>query len=186
MKIYVDFDETIVESIKAVCTIYNNRYNEQANYKNVKLWSFLDECPRFKKGEASDCFSTEEFFNILEFKPNANFVLERLSKNNRVTIVTIGTELNCERKAIFIRNNLPFIKHMEFIRQDKTLVDKSSINMKGGMFIDDVAKYLNSTNAKTKILFENTSNAEWNKEWFGKRFSDWTKLEGLIYEGRYK
>jgi hypothetical protein len=48
--------------------------------------------------------------------------------------------------------------------------------MKHGIFVDDVEKNLMSSNAKKKVLFENTPNTEWNRNWCGNRIQTWEEI----------
>lgn len=45
-KIFIDFDDTLVDSTKVVVDIYNRRYSANADIRNMKRHDLLDECPR--------------------------------------------------------------------------------------------------------------------------------------------
>jgi len=53
------------------------------------------------------------------------------------------------------------------------VMDKSSVDMSNGIFIDDVEDNLFSSNAKLKVLYENIPNADWNSKWRGERIKSW-------------
>lgn len=99
-EIFVDFDETIVNSLMEICSIYNNRYNLDVNWRNSKLWSLKDVCPLFKNGEVVDLFSSDSFFKGLTLKEGSFEVLAELSKDYPITIVSIGTTETAQRKLI--------------------------------------------------------------------------------------
>ena len=174
-EIFVDFDETIANSLKEVCNIYNEKYNEDAIWQRTKVWSLKDECPILKKDELTDMFSLDKFFDNLTLKYGAYEVLSELSKDYTITIVSIGTMENCSKKSVFINANLPFVSNSILIpfEKDRLVMDKSSVDMSNGIFIDDVEDNLFSSNAKLKVLYENIPNADWNSKWRGERIKSW-------------
>jgi len=174
-EIFVDFDETIVNSLMGICNIYNNRYNLDANWRNSKLWSLKDVCPLFKDGEVVDLFSSDPFFKGLTLKEGSFEVLTELSKDYIITIVSIGTMENCSKKLEFINANFPFVSKSILIpvEKDKLVMDKSSVDMSNGIFIDDVEDNLFSSNAAMQILYENIPNTDWNSKWHGERIKSW-------------
>lgn len=178
--IFVDFDDTLVDSLEAFCKVYNCRYSEKVDWKTIKRWDFVDKCPKLKTGEVLDIFASKEFFKNLRLKHFAKETLKNLSdKNYPITIVTIGTLDNCSRKAQYIKNNLSFIDKTILIspnEKDSLPMNKSFIDMKHGIFVDDVEANLNSSNAKLKILFETMPNVDWNKEWRGEKIKDWKEF----------
>ena len=174
-EIFVDFDETIVNSLKEICKIYNNKYNLHSNWKNSKLWSLKDECPLFNAGEVEDLFSSDSFFRNLTLKEGAFEVLTELSNDYPITIVSIGTTQNLSKKEKFINEKLPFVSKSVLIpvEKNKLIMDKSSVDMSNGILIDDVEDNLFSSNATMQILYENIPKAEWNSKWTGERINDW-------------
>ena len=45
MNIYLDFDDTITQSIENVVRIVNKRYNKNINPKDIGEWDFSDVYP---------------------------------------------------------------------------------------------------------------------------------------------
>jgi len=174
-EIFVDFDETIVNSLKAVCGIYNDKYNADAHWMDSRVWSLKDECPLLKDGEVTDLFSEDSFFRRITLKDGAFEVLTELAKDYPITIVSIGTTKNCTKKESFINANLPFVSRSILIpvEKNKLVMDKSSVDMSNGIFIDDVEDNLFSSNAAMQILYENIPNTDWNSKWRGERIKSW-------------
>ena len=110
---------------------------------------------------------------------NAKEVLDRLKEKYEIIIVSMGTQPNLFGKEIWIKDNLPFAKFIG-INMEK-YKDKSSIDMSGGILIDDEQRYLKSSNAKEKICFG--ENYEWNEDWKGKRCFNWIELERYLMKG---
>jgi len=180
-EIFVDFDDTLTESLKSFCDVYNTRYTKDIDWKEIKAWDCRDQCPDLLDGELLDMFSCEQFFKNLKVKPFAKEVLENLfyTYNIPITVISIGTYENCAKKSKYIKSHFPFVSKtilIAFNKENKLPMDKSFINMKHGIFVDDVEKNLMSSNAKKKVLFENTPNTEWNENWRGDRIKNWEEL----------
>ena len=177
-KLFLDFDNTIVDTMYAFCEQYNDiyKYNsnfKRANPKKVKHWNFKTQCP-LQLGETEDLFSRKKLWEYMRLYSNAESSLKELSKKYDITIISIGTAENVAHKSIWIKQNLPMIKDVILIRNEGVKMDKSSINMEGATFVDDVKSNLDSSNASRKILFG--KKYEWNKDWTGEWAKDWLDL----------
>ena len=87
--------------------------------------------------------------------------------------ITEGHGTSCEEK--WCKEHLPFC---QFIGVNlKEYKDKSHIDMNGGLFIDDSAHNLETSNAETKICFGEIYS--WNKEWNGKHCWDWNMIHQI-------
>lgn len=176
-KIFLDFDSTITDSVKAYCEVYNWLYNAHADYRKVNKWDLSDEC-LLAANYVEDIFASQEFFNVLE--PMDNYTLEvinMLKKKYDVIICSIGTPENISRKAKWIEQKLD-IKDMILLSQSNLKMDKSIIDMSGGIIIDDHADNLVTSNADIKICFGAIK--AWNEDWSGIRTSDWGELGRML------
>jgi 5'(3')-deoxyribonucleotidase len=155
--------------------LYLQIYNAEANWTKSRLWSLKDECPLLNRTKLLKMFSDDSFFRNLTFKTGAFEVLSELAKDYPIIIVSIGTKENCSKKKDFIDANLPFVSKSILIagKDENLIMDKSSVDMSDGIFIDDVEDNLFSSNAAMKILYENIPNAEWNHKWRGERINNW-------------
>lgn len=183
LRLYCDFDNTIVNSIKSICDIYDEDYRYYPNYKyihwiDIHTWDFK-ECICAKPKQIKRYFTQPRFFERLEFMDNAKEVLDRLKDKFEIVIVSMGVQPNLLGKEIWIKDNLPFAK---FIGIDmEKYKDKSCIDMSDGILIDDEQRYLDNSNADVKICFGDKY--EWNEDWKGKRCFNWTELENYLMEG---
>lgn len=184
-KIFLDFDCTIADSVKTYCNVYNLLYKEQdgfvkANDSKVNRYDLKDQCNLV--GHQEDIFSSEEFFKHLEFMPYAKEVIERLGSKYELAICSIGTLDNISFKAKWIRENLSFINNAilisNVVEAQGIKTDKSIVNMKGSIFIDDHSENLLSSDAELKICFG--KEYDWNKNWTGQRCFDWKEVEKLL------
>lgn len=184
-KLFLDFDCTIVDAIKTYCNVYNMHYKQlegfkEADYTKVNRYDLKDQCHLVDHQE--NIFSTQEYFNHLEFMPYAREVIERLGSKYELIICSIGTLDNISYKAQWIKNNLPFIKNVILISSavgaSGIKTDKSVVNMKDSIFIDDHSENLFSSNAELKVCFG--KEYVWNNSWTGQRCFHWKEVEKLL------
>lgn len=179
-KLYCDFDNTLVNSIKTVINLYNEDYRYYPGYHyihwtNICTWEF-SECSCAKSQDLARYFNQPRFFDNIGFMDNAKEVLNRLKDKYEVVVVSMGVAPNLLGKNIWIRDNLPFAGFMGIDMEGYK--DKSHINMCDGILIDDEKRYLDSSNAAVKICFGDTY--EWNKQWAGKRCYNWYEVEKYL------
>ena len=173
----IDFDEVMVETIDALVSIINEDYNLNVNSKDVKKWDFDDVFPNVPKNIIYKVFEDKRFFKRLKFKPNLIETLKKINKKYPIIIVTLGSYENLLLKRDFIKNkiNSEGIK-TKFIGLISGIEDKSKVNLNNLLFIDDHEQNLEVSNATIKILFENRKDAEWNKNWKGKRIKNISEI----------
>ena len=180
-KFFVDFDITIVDSIKKICELYNSywQYHPKfipADHTKIQQYNFKDVCPLLTT--ALSLFEDKLFFEDLEFiEPNTYEVLEKLNKKYQLIVVSVGTPKNIAMKANWLNDNLSFIKDYILLYNDGCKMDKSVVNMDNSIFVDDIPSNLASTNAKIKIQFGKIY--PWNKEGLNKydHCLNWSEIE---------
>ncbi|MFA9398910.1 MAG: hypothetical protein ACERKV_11700 [Clostridiaceae bacterium] len=180
-KVFIDFDGTIVDSIKSYCSVYNKEYKEKDNFihakhQKVMRYDLKDQCHLVSHQE--NIFSSKMYFDNLEFMDGAKETLEELNKIYDVVICSLGTLTNISYKSIWIKENIPFINNVILISNEvlesgiKT--DKSVINMKDAIFLDDHPENLKGSNAEIKIRFGREF--DWNKDWDGESCFNWYQV----------
>lgn len=181
-KLFLDFDNTIVNATKSFCSSYNTIYRHNskfvpADWTKVHKYNFGCQCKLLNGSpDVLEIFETDMFFNRLDFfDPNTYEVLKELSEKYQIIVVTLGTLLNLSKKAIWLRNKLPFIKDHILLNNDNVEMNKSIVQMQGSYFIDDVSSNLYSTNAEYKFLF-GKDDFEWNRDWIGDKLANWTEV----------
>lgn len=176
---FLDFDGTIVNSIKAYCNVYNFLYRNHdsfipADWTKVNTYNFINQCPLAE--DVEEIFSHPLFFRILEFiNENTYEILQELSDKYRLISCSIGTPKNIAMKAQWLELHIPFIKDYVLIRNQGCKMNKSIINMKGAIFGDDIPSNLKSSNAKDKFLFGQIY--PWNNDWQGKHCFNWNSIK---------
>ncbi len=181
--IFLDFDGVIVDSKKSFVDFYNKHYKEKqgyvfADHKKCNKWNFSDVCP-LAIDDIQHIFGQKELFDNLEFFPHAKETIEELSKDYKVVIVSIGTYDNIHHKSMWIKNNLSCVKDsILLVKTEGDMLGKSIVDMKGGIFVEDVSKNLYSTNADIKIIYG--PKYSWNEDWEGLWASDWKALKNFF------
>ena len=146
MRIAIDFDDTIVDTTKKVRE-YLNRYN-------LEEFEDIEEKTKFYIKHIDDI--TKD----LELKPYAKEVLNELSKNNELYIITARSDYYSKNvkpltKEFIKNNNLP-IKDIYFdcFEEGKAIMcDKLNIDL----FIDDyINNCLEAKNRGIKVLLFNS------------------------------
>lgn len=179
--IYLDYDCTMVDSIKAVLNQLNERYNTAYVTSDCATWNFNNLFPDLTECELLEIFDSERFFEEVEFYEG---MWEFINRNHdKITIVTCGLAMNLYRKEQWIRKFFPNIK---FIGIDSVIMDKSSVKMgKNSMHIDDNQDNLRSTDAEYKVMFVNVEDANWNDKWIDEKGRYAIRRDGY-WEQRFK
>lgn len=175
-KLYVDYDGTIANTIQAIVRMYDQEFSKHPNYHQVdwseiESWDF-DELDVASREHIDKYFETEKFFQLVEFMPYADFILDKLKDFYQVCIVSMGNGDNLLLKKQWCRERLPYA---EFIGLDfSEHSDKAHIDMSDGIFVDDVSVNLDTSNAQKKICFG--MKYPWNENWTGDRATNWFNL----------
>ena len=162
-KLFLDFDNTIVDTIAAVASIYNEDYASHEGFiqidpKDVTSWEFT-ECNLATYEEIDKYFGDKRFFQRVKLYPSAGQVLRSLSHRYDITIVSHGYASNLKLKEEWVKDKL--FKEIfdnscnaEFIGVNwETHNDKSHVDMSNSIFVDDSIRNLETSSAKYKILY---------------------------------
>ena len=179
-KLYIDFDGTIVNTIKAIVDLYNEDFQYYKKFKPINWWEIntwdFTECNCATPEYINTYFNQQRCFNRIEYMDWAKKILDELSDDYDITIVSSGYSPNLVAKALWINSNLPYCK---FIGVNlKEYKDKSHIDMSDGIFIDDSSHNLITSNAKINICFGDKY--EWNKDWIGIRCANWHDIKSFL------
>ena len=160
-KIFLDFDDTMVDSSKVIVELLNRRFGTHEDVANLNTWNYTNLFPTIKGIEIEELFDSAEFFELLEWKEGAADFINKF--HDIITIVSKGNEMNLYRKEMWIRKTFPDIKFIG-IEPD---VSKSTVEMgMGDCIIDDHAENLIHSTAQMRIMFESFKHVEWNEEFY--------------------
>lgn len=162
-KLFLDFDNTIVDTIAAVVSLYNEDYVNHdgfvtINPKDVTSWEFT-ECNLATYEEIDKYFGDKRFFQRVKLYPSAGQVLRSLSHRYDITVVSHGYASNLKLKKEWVKDKL--FKEIfdnscnaEFIGVNwETHNDKYHVDMSNSIFVDDSIRNLETSSAKYKILY---------------------------------
>lgn len=181
MNIYIDFDDTITQSVENVIRIVNQRFNKNVKVQDIGEWDFSDVYPDIPLKDIVNVFGEEEFFRTLKFNDDVIPTLRKYTKYNNIIIVSKVDMSIIQRKFNWVKNHLIDIGiNVEFygVPLGKS---KSIIDMSDGIMIDDNASFLKETNAKYKILYKCNRKFDTKQEWDGYTVSSWKELNNLLH-----
>lgn len=177
--IYLDFDNTIVESNKKIIEILNNKYNLSKTEDDMNDYEFHSIYPISEK-EKLDMFESDEFYTNLEFKPMVLEVLNKYKDVYNIIIVSKGTKNNLIKKEQWLKDNLPY--QLKFIGLSGQSFNKSEIDMSNGIQIDDNFNCL-KTNAGLKILYKSFNQFPWQRPNSNEEYiavNTWEEIDSIL------
>lgn len=179
-KLYLDFDGTIVNTIAAITSLYNEDFKYYDNFSPIKWWEVntwkFEECNCATSEYINEYFNQQRFFDKLTYMDWAKEVLDELRRDYEITVVSIGDKPNLRAKEIWIQENLPYCKFI-CVNFDEHK-DKSHIDMSEGILLDDSINNLATSNALVNICFGDVY--PWNEKWDGIRCNNWTDVKKFL------
>ena len=181
-KLYVDFDNTIVDTVGKIVSLYNEdhkyyRWFEPVRACDINTYDFQElKLESFE--EISKYFNQPRFFENLEWMDNAEEVLEELSKQYEIKVVSIGTYENLVGKGLWILKNMPYADFQPILvnaHESKRFKD-----MRDGYLIDDKYDNLTGHNTYKSICFGDVYS--WNEQWTGVRCHNWYDVKRFLRE----
>jgi 5'(3')-deoxyribonucleotidase len=178
MDLIIDFDNTIVESDKAIWELYRKDTGDlSTDYKDHSVWWYDDVCPLWSRDQQDNAFQNPEFFEILEFMPNAVKYLQKLKQDGHtITVCTVHRGDGVPLKVKWIRENLSFIDNL-------VIVESSSVGHKsmicGDIILDDSVSNLSTTRCDNAVCF---GKGKWNQQWTGQRAKSWEAFYRYVQE----
>lgn len=179
-KLGLDFDNSIVNSTKAFVEVYEEIYGSiDKKWYETERYDFTDIIPDIISEIKHDVFENPFFFKVLEFYDEAKRIINEISQQTEVSIISMCAYNTVKNKGSFIVNNLPLVKFQPIIYPNFS--DKSHIDMRGSIFIDDVIKNLYTCSADHTICFKYKGiTQDINKDWCGDVLTKWDN-ETYIY-----
>ena len=178
-KLFLDFDNTIVDTTSAIVSCYNEDYRYYKKFIpinpcDVETYDF-EELTLASKHYVDHLFNRPRFFERLQFMDNAEEALNILKDRYEIHIVSMAFRPNSIGKQLWISQHLPFIqKENIHIVNLKKYMDKSCVDMSNGIHIDDSTTMLKSSNAKIKYVFGDI--CSYNQDWNSGRLHNWYEV----------
>nr|DAK84776.1 MAG TPA: 5' nucleotidase [Caudoviricetes sp.] len=179
-KIFLDFDNTLVESNKRIIEILTERYNLNKTEEDLKDYFYKSIYNKVTKKEIEEIYESQLFFEKLEFKPSVLQILDKYKEKYKIIITTKGTSTNLLLKKQWIEENLD--NKIKFLGLEGTSFDKHFVNMKGGIQIDDNLNCL-KTNAEIHILYKDGHSYSWQRGYENKDIllvDTWDQIDEIL------
>lgn len=163
IKVYLDFDSTLVNSTKRLVEMLNEKLDKNEDWTKIKKYNCEDLFPEVTQEEITTVFADKKFFHGLEIFENCLWTLWRYSKLFDYEIVTIGCENNLYWKEKWCKKNLPFKFKFNGIQKFGMGKGIDICDMSDGIIVDDHNKNIETSNAKHKILYQGEYETEWGQ-----------------------
>ena len=164
--LYVDADDTILDSSKAVIEILNEKYNlsPAKTILDLEDWNYHSICDEVTAAEVTEIYNSKDFFDRVKIKKGFENFWRKHKDKFSLKSGTKGTSENIRRKEEYFAKYLPEAEVIGVGFSTDTLSDfgKGHIDMTGGIQIDDRTDSLN-TNAPIKILITHGMQLPWNQ-----------------------
>lgn len=177
--VYIDFDNTMVESNKKVIEILNKRYSLDKTEEDLVDYGYNSIAPITEK-EKLEIFESDEFFDKLELKKGFMEFFNRNKKRINFVVATKGTPVNLEKKEKWLRKNIS--KKIKFIGIVNEGFSKKQVDMNGAIQIDDFITALD-TNAGLKILYKDNHSFEWQTNYINTDImvvNTWEEVDDIL------
>ena len=162
MKVFIDADDTIMNSSKTVVDILNNKYGLSKTVADVKDWCYRSIYPGMTPETVLEIYDSDEFFTRVKLDRSfINFHRAHL-EDCEFVVVTKGTKINLEKKKKFLSGKIKG-KYAGLIFDRVHDFNKSIVDMRGGIQVDDRMDCLINTNAAVKILLTHGRSLPWNQ-----------------------
>lgn len=165
-KIYVDCDDTVLNSSETIIELLNKRYGLDKTIKDLKDWDYRSIKSDITKKEICDMYESNEFWNKVKVK---SWFIPIYTLGVDVfdwVFISKGTYKNLKKKEEFLKKafgeNVKFAP--VFIYSEQYSEEKIKYDMYKAIQIDDVTSELKDTNAGIKILYTDGHNFRWNNK----------------------
>jgi 5'(3')-deoxyribonucleotidase len=179
--LFVDFDNTLVNSTQRIAEQYNQKFVNHPDFRPAKWWECTDYemksiCPLMTHEDKMEFFNSYSFFDGLELiNENTYDVMRRLNEKYQLHTLSIGQPRNLGLKALYLEFKLPFINNYILLKNSRCQMNKSIVDARGGIIIDDMPENLSTSSAELKLLFGDEY--EWTKSDTYNRYVNWTDIE---------
>jgi 5'(3')-deoxyribonucleotidase len=169
IKLFLDFDNVIVNSDKIIYEMYKKFYGHlmedyRGAYCRSLSWDYSKDFPLLfdKNPEAGaeiikTFYDMDEFFERITITDEDIEALKELNNHLDTYICTLGTQKNISKKLKWIDDNIPFMKNTIGLQLNPFEHGKESVNMTSSIFVDDKKTNLISSNASEKLLYHRGS-----------------------------
>lgn len=176
LRILVDMDDTIENLLDAWLAVLNRKYKTYCKKEDIKDWNVGRYFPGIEKEEIFAPLLTDDFWNTVTPKPDAQAVLGDLHfKGHEIYIVTASAYQSIRSKM----ENCLF-KYFPFIDWNHVIITSNKQMIKGDIIIDDNPLNL-IDGGKISLLMDMPHNRWFDNEMYGiTRVASWYEIQEII------
>lgn len=161
MKIFLDCDDTIMNSSECIIDLLNKKNGTNKTIRDLKDFHYRSIDKMLTDEDVIRLFESDEFWDSVDYNNGFLEIKDFIDSNFDVEVVSCGTELNLKKKKEKLK---PLgYKFTGILIKDDSNLCKKCIDMQNGIQIDDNMSSMLNTNAAIKILFQNNSDFTWNR-----------------------
>lgn len=160
-KIYLDADDTIMNSSLAIIEIANQKFGTDKTIDDLKDWSYETIFKNTDEFNTVSLYESDIFFETVT--PNIGFCkfYEKYKNELDFIVVTLGTKKNLEKKKEWFKKIFPAITFFGIGIGEGSAFDKSILDMYNSIQIDDRFDCVRYTNASVKMVLKNNKDFYW-------------------------
>ncbi|MCX6748278.1 MAG: HAD hydrolase-like protein [Candidatus Pacearchaeota archaeon] len=119
MKIAVDLDDTLADSVTSFIDFYNQKYKPTLKYEDFTAYTLneINGMPKEEENKILEEFDNSEYYDKIKPLKEAIEAIKELSKKHEIIVVTSRPEKFEKRTRIWINKYLPEIKNILFVRK---------------------------------------------------------------------
>lgn len=177
MKIALDFDNTLFQTVARVIEVYNSRNSTNIEFSQVAEYNLYECFPIKVADKLITLFADREVYDMLRPYKGATTAIKTLSTGGHELFVATSTDTrNLVWKEQLLQRYFPCIPKENLIR----IHNKSLLNV--DVLVDDHLDMLTKTLVADRVCFNQPWNNSPSKDFVYDiyRFSDWDEINDII------
>lgn len=178
-KIFIGFNNTVVDTTKTLVEIYNSIYSESVDVNAIKQFNLLDSLiclgERYDgdiQKELADIYSSDAFWSKLETLKNVKETLFNLKADGYELVLYADSNIyNQKGFHSFVEKKLPMFDSLISLESFDSI---QQIDMDECFNINNVVALLQNSNARTNIVVGKELKGNRNPGYF--RITDWPEV----------
>ena len=178
VKIGIDYDSTLFNTIDVWIDLYNKKYNDKLTINDFKFWDIHKSLPKEKSNKFYSILDNNELWESIKPLNNAVEVVKDLNEEYEVYIITATHHNHIKIKSEILLKYFPFIEYKQII----SCYYKQLINV--DIMIDDNLDNLIGGKYR-KILIDYPWNRDIDDYDRGiERFKNWKEIRGELIDSK--
>lgn len=188
MKIAIDLDDVLANSLDSFIEFYNTNYNGNLKPEDFTAFTLneIQGMPAEEEQKIMNEYDDSEYYDDINPMPEAKEAISELSKNNELMIVTSRPQKKETQTKKWIEKHIPEIKNINFIRQEYGGESKTKgevcKELGAEILIEDNLDYAKSCIDKSikVLLFDYPWNQEENLNPLITRVKSWKEILEIL------